>query len=170
MKLADESFSPCVQPRLRSNGILAQNVGVPRRALSCRFPRSLRKFCPPSLGLAEVNLRLPVQASRRGKVVKRQGVVTLSCQRAVIDPYRHTGPLQGPVLVLGPTRAPFRQELVAIPLAGFDRPQTCRSGLPKRQENMGVMIMRMVAFFEHRRMNRHICDHAATDKRLMDEA
>ena len=72
--------------------------------------------------------------------------------------------------MLGPKRAPLRQQLVAVPLSGFDRPQTCRRGLPKGQENMGMMVVLVVSFFQNGRMNRHICNHATADESLLDEA
>jgi hypothetical protein len=105
-----------------------------------------------------VDFRLPVQSCGGDKVATLQRPVSLRLKGPVVYPNTKANPLQRPVLVLGPKCPPFRQQLVAVPFTGFDRTQTRTRCLSKGQENMGMMIMRMVAFLRHRRMNGDIRD------------
>ncbi|MET4802823.1 hypothetical protein ABIA96_005424 [Bradyrhizobium sp. LB11.1] len=88
----------------------------------------------------------------------------------MVDTSRDPDAFQRSILMLGPQSAPLNKRLVTVPFAGFHPTQSRRRGLAQRQQNVGVVIVRMVPFFMHRRVNRDIGDHATADEGFLDEA
>jgi hypothetical protein len=116
-----------------------------------------------------MKLRLAVQAGRGLPVRSLHRVVTLDSKGAVVNPSGGPDAPQCSVLVVGPQGPPFRQQPVAVPFARFDTPQSRWGRLPQGQQNVRMVIVRVVAFFQHRCVNRDICHHAAADKSFPDE-
>lgn len=118
---------------------------------------------------AEMNLRLAVQPGRGAPVGPSHCVIALNRKRAVVDPRNNAFPVQRAVLMFGPQGSPFHERPVAVPLAGFHPAQSRRRCLPKGQKDMRMVVVRMVAFLQHRRMNGDISHHAPADESLLDE-
>jgi hypothetical protein len=117
-----------------------------------------------------MNLRLAVEPGRSAPVRPPHCVVALNGKGTVVDPRNYSFPIKSPVLVVGPQGAPFNQRPVAVPLAGLHPAQSRRRRLPKGQEDMRMVVVRMVAFFRHRRVNCDIGNHAAAYEGFLDEA
>lgn len=103
-----------------------------------------------------------IQRSRLVRPPLPNSLETLLLQRSGVDPHTHPHPLKRTVLEGGPGVSPFQQDLLAIPLAGLDPTQPLRRRLPKRQQDVGMVVTRVVSLFRDRRMDGDIRHHALT--------
>ncbi len=125
LQLPDKRPPPHIEAALSLLGVLRQNGGVAFRLRPRAFLE--RAVClhanrPPSFILSDVDFRFAAQGRRQQAVAALKRPFPLRLQGTVINPLKDTSALQRQVLVFGPDRPPFRQQLVAIPLAGLDRP------------------------------------------------
>lgn len=116
-----------------------------------------------------MNLRSARKSGRQRPVVPTGSFPALNAKRPVVHAAPNPDTSKRAVLVLSPECAPLAQQLVAVPLPGLDRPQSRRRRLPQGQQDMGMVIVRMIPFFQYRLMDRHIRHHAAAHERLLNE-
>ncbi len=169
----DVGSVPAIELHACLGGVGRQDLGVALGALHGNAPRRSRPLLlglhhAPNLG-PEMTFRDAVKRCGRDLVAALQRLIALRLKRPMIDPRLQSRRRQRPVLMVGPGLAPFIKQGLAIPLTGFDRMQARACGSAQRKEDMRVMVMRVVAFLQHGRMDRDIGDHAATDESLLDE-
>lgn len=88
----------------------------------------------------------------------------------MVDAGGHTRALKRAVLVLLPQHAPVLQQDFAVPLAGLDPAQAGGGCLPQREQDVRMVVARIVAFLKDGFVDGDIGDHAAADEDLTDES
>lgn len=169
----DVGSVPAIEFHTCLGGVGCQGLGVPLRALGGYTlqrsrPLLLHLHHAPNLW-PEMNFRDAVKRCRRDSIAALHRLIALGLKRPVIDSRLQSRRRQRPILMGGPGLAPFIKQGLTVPFAGFDWMQSRSRSLAQRQKDMRVMVMRMVAFLQHRRMDGDIGDHAATDKGFLNE-
>lgn len=116
-----------------------------------------------------MDFRPAIKADRFRMVALLDSFIALGSQRPVVNPGREARAIEGLVLAACPERPPVSHKVIAVPLAGLHAPKPHRRGLAQCQQDVGMMVVRMVAFFEDRRMDGDVCHHATADEGLLDE-
>lgn len=159
-------------PRLRLpaslNCIDGQDFLISLRAPTRCVWLSSRHYPRPRV-FAHMDLGPPVKHGSPMQIPAVDRVTPLCVKRAMV----HTDPAdarQCLVLAQGPQRPPFFELRIAVPLAGLDAPQPAAGGLPQRQQQMRMVIVGMIAFGGHRRVDCNIGHHTLAYKGFVDEA
>jgi hypothetical protein len=169
MQLTDESLLPGIQAATGSQRIAQQDLGIPLRTLPAWLDDASNQFNGPTLTSTEMDFGLSIEADCGGKVIAPDSRLVLHGQRAMIDTFCEAGLLQRSVLMLCPKRPPVMQHRVAIPFAGLDATQPGSRRLPKGQENVRMVIVRIIPLFEDGRVDGDIGNHAAADEGFSHE-
>jgi hypothetical protein len=119
---------------------------------------------------AKVNLGLAVKLNKADEIMVESRFLTLIHEGAMIHPCIHAFMLQCLVLSLCPQGTPMTEQFVAVPFSCLDATKTERARLAQGQQDMGVMIVRVVAVFEDGSVNGDVSHHATADKGLLHEA
>lgn len=73
------------------------------------------------------------------------------------------------ILHISPFRPPCLQCSVAVPFPCFRGPETIPGHLPHTQQDMSMMVTRIIPLFRLRLMDRNISHHTLTNKLILDE-
>lgn len=87
----------------------------------------------------------------------------------MVDAGGNAVPFKRPVLILRPEDAPVLQQGLAVPLARLEAAQAQGRCLPQREQDVRMVVARIVTFLEDRLMDRQVGDHTAADEDFLDE-